>query len=96
MPLVAAPLAAVPLVTVLLVSYHARNSYHSLSYHTLSYLALSYHSLASRARRPARHAAGTNMHLDSRCVLLSDPSTFGARGSNGPYQNTSRTQHAEV
>ena len=30
-------------------------------------------------------------HLGSRCVLLSDPSTFGA-GPNGPNQNTSRIQ----
>ena len=29
----------------------------------------------------------TAQHLDSRCVLLSDPSTFGA---GGPNQNTSR------
>ena len=32
-------------------------------------------------------------HLDSRYVLLSDPSIFGAGGSN---QNTSRIQHEEV
>ena len=32
-------------------------------------------------------------HLDSTCVLLSDPSTFGA---GGPNQNTSRIQHEEV
>ena len=31
-------------------------------------------------------------HLDSRCVLLSDPTTSGARG---PNQNTSRIQHKE-
>ena len=32
-------------------------------------------------------------HLDSRCVLLSDPST---KGAGGPNQNTSRLQHKEV
>ena len=32
-------------------------------------------------------------HLDSRRVLLSDPSTFGA---GRPNQNTSRIQHKEV
>ena len=32
-------------------------------------------------------------HLDSRCVLLWDPSTFGARS---PNQNSTRIQHTEV